>query len=57
VGRDTTYRVPWSALRVLFVDVDVSPSQALYALNASVVGLVVDSTEYDTVNTVHCSCT
>ncbi|KAJ3289046.1 Polynucleotide 5'-hydroxyl-kinase nol9 [Rhizoclosmatium sp. JEL0117] len=40
------YSVPWKAIRVRFLNVEVPPSQTLIALNGSLVGLVADSLQY-----------
>lgn len=42
------YSLPWSAFRI-FIESDVSPSQAMVVLNASMVSLVVDKTSYFTI--------
>jgi polynucleotide 5'-hydroxyl-kinase GRC3/NOL9 len=39
----TPYRVHWSQFRVLFLHDEVPFSQALYALNGTIVGLAIDS--------------
>lgn len=42
-----TYSVPWSSLRIAFLPAyPVPPSQALYALNGSIVGLFADKATY-----------
>ncbi|KAJ3260517.1 Polynucleotide 5'-hydroxyl-kinase nol9 [Boothiomyces macroporosus] len=40
------YRVKFSSVRIKFLNEEVPFSQTLYALNAQIVGLVVDSTNY-----------
>ncbi|KAK6099398.1 Polynucleotide 5'-hydroxyl-kinase grc3 [Batrachochytrium dendrobatidis] len=49
------YSVPWNHVRIKFFSEDISFSQALYALNGTVVGLLVDQTKYQTTLTEQCT--
>ncbi|KAH6589427.1 hypothetical protein BASA61_005616 [Batrachochytrium salamandrivorans] len=44
------YTVPWTSIRIKFIQEDISFSQSLYALNGTVVGLLVDDGAYQTVH-------
>ncbi len=39
-------QVPWGGIRIAFVGSEVTPQYALYALNASIVGLCIDNNAY-----------
>jgi hypothetical protein len=48
LGSHITYNVPWSSIRIAFLPAfPVPPSQSLYALNGSIVGLFCDTNEYE----------
>lgn len=44
------YRVPWSGVKIKFLNDQVPFSQALMAINGSIVGLIIDSTNYHQLN-------
>eukprot|EP01126_Amoeba_proteus_P040038 TRINITY_DN4248_c0_g1_i5.p1 TRINITY_DN4248_c0_g1~~TRINITY_DN4248_c0_g1_i5.p1 ORF type:complete len:276 (-),score=54.43 TRINITY_DN4248_c0_g1_i5:208-1035(-) len=47
IGKDLTYSVPWNKIRIsCHPSSPVSPSESLYALNSSIVGLIHDPTSY-----------
>lgn len=50
-GNSRIYRLPWSAFRI-FIDSEIPLSQAMVVLNASIVALIVDHTEYSTIDEV-----